>query len=274
MQTVDHSLPVMINHADTSSIVLFAPIGAFGNHVRNLLLMDECMHWDFVPSSQIYDTLAGPSWPSYVDYCAHGLAACEDSVQQEILDLLPRNPGLKVSRCQTVAQKIDFFHEVIYPTERTWQNWLWYEWRFRKQWDSLIRVYHSPKDMIKHDELSQYKAIGLMIDPALALHCYFKFNSNLNNQPPWWFLDLVERQNHSIAELGTRLAWQGKADTLFQPRLCRQLYSDLVNSLGLQDHYDVCAEIHKTWYQLHKKSELEFVSDVTARYGACGHHRT
>jgi hypothetical protein len=156
----------------------------------------------------------------------------------------------------------------VYPTTRTWQNWLWYEWLFRTQLDTIIPIFHETNQLQNFNH-APYKIIICTIDPNLALKMYMKLNSNLNNLPINTFLSKIEESNNINSKFHQEQSNRSiliKVDNLFNPILDQSIYDTIVDFTNFDYLYDECQPIHNRWFNLHKKSEKEFVEYITNFY--------
>jgi hypothetical protein len=84
------------------SYSISAPIGAFGNHLRWLALLNNKFQLDF--KLDVGDNLYKPF--------------------------------------KTIDDKLEFILNYVYPTDRNTSNWLEYEWKYRRWFDRLIYFSH------------------------------------------------------------------------------------------------------------------------------------
>jgi len=191
---------------DYKKHAIIAPIGAFNNHVRWLMML------------------------SY--------------------------PNLGIDRDRMLSE--------VYPAQRTWHNWLAYEWAFRElpQLHSRIAVAHDATDIDDHRD----SWLFLSCDPQLCLRSYVKWNSSLNNRTIRWFLEDVKRANaQSLIEASERkpsLVLDSSA--LYQPELDQGFYHKVRQFFDLDDAYDDASAIHRAWFKLHTDSESKMLRDLTA----------
>jgi len=92
-------------------------------------------------------------------------------------------------------------------------------------------------------------------------------NSSLNNANIDQFKVYAERDNLAIIEyarLNNRICLN--SDILYTEVLDRDFYTSITNYLGFDNNYESAALIHAQWYQLHQKTEREFVTDITNFY--------
>ena len=148
----------------------------------------------------------------------------------------------------TIHDKVDFILSNIYPTERTWQTWLNYEWRYRDLVDSLIHFDHT------HIDAKFAKSIYINTSPNLCLRHYIKLNSQLNGFTIPEFLISIEENCTNIKQYDM---FTVGADAFFQEELPRKEYTEIINHFNLRCHYNEASIIHKRWYSLNRKAEGE-----------------
>ena len=154
----------------------------------------------------------------------------------------------------------------VYPNTRTWHNWLQYEWNYRTYLDQFIKFSH------RSESISQdYKSIAMTVNPELALRCYRKFNSNLNNSSATNFLRGTARENSLTktvsADHPTNVLLLD-SELLYNSVLDKDLYSQIVDWFGLENNYSTAQQIHKKWFDLHQKAERELLNDLSRIYDA------
>jgi hypothetical protein len=240
---------------------VIAPIGAFGNHLRWLLLLDSGYNFTTVPSEKYYNIFHGPDWPSYKDYCCN--VSLLPHVAHEMHELEQDNISGFLQRYEfnTLENKITFLNNAVYSQNRTWHNWLIKEWYYRLPLNKLIKFEH---ELPKRSKI--FNNVILTIDSSLALTYYLKFNSNLNRATHQGFCENINRYNQEVSKLDESNSLVISSDILFQPVLDKDLYLKLINWLEFENHYDTAKQIHQRWYELHRKSEQEFVNFFTELY--------
>ena len=204
------------------------PVGGFGNHIRWLLTLDATMQ------ASVTDSSSEQFW-AY----------------------------------STINDKINFIFDKIYSNTRSWHNWLNIEWKYRHALNTVLPYVHNipPDSRLQARKILHSNAIMCNISPELALRCYLKFNSSLNNITIPIFIEAHEKDNSNIVEYAkhnNRLLLN--ADILYTEVLDRDFYTSMINYLGFDDNYESAAVIHAQWYRLHQKAEQEFVTDVTNFY--------
>ena len=153
--------------------------------------------------------------------------------------------------------KEEFIRKSVYNEKRTWHNWLKYEWTYRMHLDG-IRIGHNVEDY------NLQKKILCTVDPDIAYKNYLKFNSSLNNVGKEWFLKEVQDINNQFNDhLGLVL----DNSSLLQDTLDKNIYYKICDYLELEDKYNQANRIHKSWYVCQKRSEWDFLQEVTDLYG-------
>ena len=166
--------------------------------------------------------------------------------------------------CNSLEDKINFIKQHVYTDDRSWHNWLLTEKKFRFNLDKIIFFDHFVK---LERYLPTTKILGTTIDPVLAHRCYFKFNSNLNNNSEQLFRQTINDYNVSLAAMPEHPnLLKLNVDCLYAPELDKNFYQDLITFFELEDRYTNANEIHTMWYSAHVRSELQFVQYVLNFY--------
>ena len=167
-----------------------------------------------------------------------------------------------------IKHKIEFIKNNLYFTERTWHNWLPTEWQFREQLDiGKLAVSHDLNLLHKNFEFTD-KFLGVYVEPELCYKAYLKFSSSLDATTKDFFMEYLNNWFLTCSELSSSNPKLKFLDCtrLFQETLDYDLYQNLISWFDIDDKYEHAKEIHKIWYNLHKKAEKEFVSDITKIY--------
>jgi len=215
------------------------PIGGFGNHIRWLMLLDDRYQLDI--------KLADPQSEGLVNNRKH----LENYKSYDFV---------------SAESKLEFIKIHVYPNNRTWHNWLVFEWKYREQLQEILPIDHS-YDFKQHGPLE--KELYLTITPDLAVNCYLKFNSNLNNTSPELMKKLIANFNHLVRRYCLKFSKNSlslNVDILFNETLDQELYQQIINFFGLNYNYDLANQVHKLWYNLHRKAEKEIILDLQKIY--------
>ena len=147
--------------------------------------------------------------------------------------------------------------ERVYPSNRTWHNWLRVEWIFRNWTNKYI--------IFDHDVQSHFNNyIALTVEPNFAYKNYLKFNTSNNNRSKSQTIKEIDEYNKIVD--GMKNTTIVDAEILFRDELDKELYNECINEFELDDNYSYANEIHKQWYTLHKNAEVDIVRDITNMY--------
>jgi len=254
-----HNNPIVPISKFNRDINILSPIGGFGNHVRWLMLLDPQYKFLFKGLETSYKNQQGPDWPSYENYRISNWEGVPASIRNEITTLF------NDIECIDTNSKLKFFQEKIYPVDRTWWNWLIYEFRYRVFLDNMIVMRHELSEL----ENQSLPTLIIKIDPELAYKSYLKFNSNLNRHDPENFklgtVQAIVDHNMTLTN-HNRESFAIDASVLFQEELDRDFYNQTITWAGLSDQYDAARVVHRLWYTAHKRSEKEIVDAFKAVY--------
>lgn len=240
------------------------PIGGFGQHLRWLLLLDDRFRLRFDQTEfAVYQSHKKPSWPSFQEWCQHTVTDIAPNTKQEIQASIENGDLIPSLFLTDAERKLNFLFESVYPNNRTWHNWLLFEWTWKKRLDCYVPTSHQV-----FPSASRRPTIYMISDPELCYRCFMKLESNLNRMSPEQFKQQVSDCNHAF-----QTAFRPEQDImidsgdLFVGELPHQIYHSVCEWAGLDpDHYHKAQQIHTQWYFLHRKAEQEFVADITAFY--------
>lgn len=253
---------VQLYNNSTTQLNIIAPTGAYGNHLRTLLLLDPRYSFTIAPRIEEYNIFAGGDWPNYDVYSRSGLPdSTVENIKQEISDLCLEHDFLNFYQIDSLSAKNDFIFRELYTDQRSWHNWLWAERRWRVHLDYVINLEHTMPSV-----LNNTKYIILTIDPNNSYKSYLKFNSNLNILPVEEFLKLIETYNQQALAVDSGNALVIPIDNLFAETLDYNLYTNITNWLGYDNLHADASKVHRVWYNLHKKCERELVEFFTNFY--------
>jgi hypothetical protein len=223
---------MIAEYKSTAQYNIVAPFGAFANHIRWLLLLDSSFSM-----SNNYSNLP-------------------ENINAEL------NSKFNKINFSQIDSKLTSFRDYIYPSSRTWHNWLIFEWRWRTRLNEYINLCHH------YDELTNIhkKTIVCTIDPDIAYKSYVKFNSNCNNTDKDVFLSTVEKANEFHSTLVNNNIVVVDSGILFNEILDREWYLQLINWFELEDHYSIAQQVHKLWYDGHKRAESDIIIALTNLY--------
>ena len=143
------------------------------------------------------------------------------------------------------VDKVEFILNEIYPTNRSWQTWLEYEWRHRKRVNSIIYFGH---EYVGNDSKSLY----ISVTPEICLRHYIKLNSQLNGFNIESFKQYVSECNDEFYNLDM---YTVPGDVFFNNVLPYNTYMKIINYFDLSDNYQKAKIIHERWVSLNKDAE-------------------
>jgi len=137
--------------------------------------------------------------------------------------------------------KLDFIKAEIYNNDRSWDNWLEYEWNWRTELDRYIDLSHIslPYDYDYHE-----KNIWLYFnDIEQVIKRYFHINLGSNSLFPSiirrrrskWDIDNLHAEHESKVNPDKILYLE--ADFIFNKELDREKYNQIIQFFNLDDHY-------------------------------------
>lgn len=172
----------------------------------------------------------------------------------------------------TIHQKMSWLFKYVYPDDRTWHNWLNYEWRFRKVIDTSDTIeFTHDNNILDTNENSSARFICTTISPDLAYRSYMKFNNNLNNSLIERFKVDTAKANHKIMHgIDDSRVLKIDSDMLWKPQLDRTLYMRVADWFDCDKQWLPAVQLHERWFSLQQKAEREFVRDVVNLYGDNG----
>ncbi len=165
----------------------------------------------------------------------------------------------------TVDEKIKFIFTNVYNENRTFRNWLSYEWRYKSDLQDLIYFEH-PDNLLNpgwDNRLDLFNRFNIFIesrDKFLPYKLYRKFNSNFNGIIIDSFIDRCEYTFNEVPVLLNHIS--GKLIDLvdlYCPLLDKDMYHDLIDYLQLDDNYQTAQKVHYRWFELQIRAEKDFV---------------
>jgi|APSaa5957512535_1039671.scaffolds.fasta_scaffold47945_2 hypothetical protein len=237
---------------------IVSPIGGFGNHLRWLMLLDS--RFDFIEvvdvrnwSQNMYNDICGSDWPPYQENF-HDMPL---HTKQECVQLLPKHTLEIIYGGTNPEAKVKYILDQVYCSERSWFNWLLYEFKYREYFNKFILFTH---DFVDINPFSN--SILITMNEHNAYKHYLKFNATDS------LSDRLRTTREFNAEANTHAQKHTVicGDILFDDVLDQDLYYTCINAFGLDDNYAHANVIHNAWFKLHKKSAYEFVNTVTELY--------
>ena len=178
------------------------------------------------------------------------------SFGNHVRQLLLLSKQFEWNQLTTVDSKLEFIIDKIYPTTRSWNNWLYHEAKWRRELEKLIPFEHNLRTK------SQFKRVILLSDPELAYRSYIKFSSNLDVATKETFLSYCMLYNANVEKIANSRDIVLSSSNLFQEELEQDWYTALVTKLNLSNQYEHAQQLHAHWYQLHRNAEKTMLVDL------------
>jgi hypothetical protein len=235
-----------------------SPTGGFANHIRWLMLLDNRYSSIIIPDNfkPIYEKYQGGDWPTYHNFIIHNYHGIDQSIIDEMNNILP------MLNFTTPDYKLHAYKRHVYPTNRTWHNWLRYEHQWRVLLNRIIEMKHAYTELTNINN----KTLILTIDPFLAYKSYIKFNSYCNELTLHGFQSSILTENAKHLTITNKNTLILNVDILFNELLDRAWYQQLITWFDLDDNYSTACIVHKLWYDAHKRAEQDIIQDLTRLY--------
>lgn len=252
--------------------ILIAPVGAYGNHLRWLILCNSQLKINFYESlskswnqfKDSYANIKGEDWPKLEDLYEE-FSNLDIDISFDIKNWC-KNLNFKIEDVFSKYRNYNFLLDEVYTPSRTWHNWLIVEWQYREYLDDLILLMHN----YEHDSLKNKKVLKKIIckiEPNVAYLSYLKFNSNLNNTSKENFISNIASWNQYVDSLSEDNSYLIIDSTLlFDKNLDKKVYNTIVDFLSLSNDYKIANKVHNTWFNLHIKAQKEIVYDLQKIY--------
>ena len=267
---------------------IVAPVGAFGNHVRWLVLLDDSFKWNLSTyNKEKYETFKGSDWPAYADLLDNKLQNININIIEEMETLFDISPSNSLIYFDNLKNKLTSIKEKIYPSTRTWHNWQDTEWEYRNILNKLVILGHM-YDQVENkvvvlernaqsiiNEHNDLKTLILTIDPKLAFRSVGKLIStnnykNLslgieefyNSSNHKFEISFINEQNQTIAKKNPNNIKLLDASILFDKTLNREWYQELIDWFGLEYQYEQANFVHGLWFDASMRIEREIVQDT------------
>lgn len=184
--------------------------------------------------------------------------------------LLSVHPEFNHIFCPEVDKRVDWICKNVY-TNRSWNNWLSVEWKYRQQLNNIFKIDYSlvqPGESFNDPDWQQRRQLIILYDNIniMAMH-YFMVNIGLNNQTldvvikgmTEWQDDLIKARdsltiNHKMFII---------SDCLAEKNLDRDWYNKVIAWAGYTDCYDQANQVQQQYYQTRKIAMQDFINYFT-----------
>ena len=158
------------------------------------------------------------------------------------------------------TNKLTFIETQVYPKERTWHNWIEFEWKYRKRYNFIlnIEVHH---DFIEYKENT--KTIILSFNDYTECIKKFLVIGDRNMFPNNTLSEIKEVYNRYSNDITSNtyspLEKIITSDAIWEDVLDKKLYYDIINFLELEDHYEYAAKAHILWKNCQNQALNQFM---------------
>lgn len=204
---------------------------------------------EYIWNDAFYQSIRDESWPEGI--VPFDMLSTE--IQNEIQTVHKLDDDVTID---FRYNKVEYILEKVYPYNRTWHNWLEYEWKFRPFFDTLIPLSHDAEDF-------KEKNIFVVSQPDFSYKRYIKFNTSNNNISKERSMHFVENFSREANKYPGLII---KSEDLFCNELDYTLYKKCIDYFDLDDLYSQAKIIHSRWYNLHKLAEQQIIADLTKMY--------
>lgn len=160
-----------------------------------------------------------------------------------------------------IDSKVKFIKESIYNQNRSWNNWLMYEWKWRDALDPYLLLSH---DCYSWEKDLTSKELYLSADNVdKPFKHYFHINLGLNNLTPLTVRESIANWLHEYSFIVKRINEFSnkkiiKCDPIFESELDYDFYKELINFYNFDDHYHKAADIHRVYNRCRIESGRQF----------------
>lgn len=168
---------------------------------------------------------------------------------------------------KTIDEKVDFITNSVYSNERSYNNWLSHEakWRYDDKYESFIKILHEPKDDIPTSK-SLFITYQNWNTALNHYSCFTNFFSSEHYYEEYYkfLLSFDDKLRTYVTATNNKLIIQ--ADNLFLDELDKNIYNNIIEFFGFADKYYHAAIVHKKWNEARKKANKEFYDFYTSRF--------
>lgn len=166
-------------------------------------------------------------------------------------------------RLKSVQEKIDFIKDRIYPPERTWYNWLSFEYEFRIQLNGILTVGHFLKELSK---IENSKTLVLYYSNLNEVfNQYYYINVNLNSQTMDQFKSYIKDSNNQCQQATQKNAQSLLADPILNDELDYNFYKQVVDFFELDDQYREAKIVHSLYKDARARAFRDFYNHFTSK---------
>jgi hypothetical protein len=158
---------------------------------------------------------------------------------------------------KTPDDKVNAIKQFVYPSNRNYNNWLQFEFKYRNYLNRYLKFTHDAIDVF-----DECKTILCVNNSELGYNVYSKMNRTLNKNTKEQYFQANERHNKFCQFASEYYQTTKIVDTslLYSPILDKTVYETVCAWFALDNFYLQAQEIHQTWYHLHVTAENEYLT--------------
>jgi len=232
-------------------LLVKSPNGAFVNTIVLLLWLDK--QFNLLIDQQKYAVLRGSSWPDVDELHLVDLSL---SLRKEIEQYF-------------ILDKCKFIEQNIFPEDRTWDNWIYYESLYRNFWQKGIVGLQQGQtaDTIEQQLDQGYRIIGFSCDPYIAYKNKCKFTTSIDLHTKKSFIADIEKFNKKLDSVDhPNLLKLDAAEFMCKQDLDRSTYNIITKWADLEDNYDKAHFVHTLWLRAQTRSQMDFLDEMIGLY--------
>lgn len=176
----------------------------------------------------------------------------------------------RIPNIYSKEDKLTFIKNKIYNEQRTWHNWLQFEWEYRPHLNYQIAVDHEHWDW-EQDPLWDKKTILFLKfqDPKLPLQHYFHLNLGMNSTTPEEYIKSSMLWKDELLVISNSDRFQTNkliidADDIFDKTLSKKIYQSSIEFFNLSDNYEEACIVHDWYYQCRQHAAQDFYNYFTS----------
>lgn len=169
----------------------------------------------------------------------------------------------------TIDNKLEFIKENVYPESRTWNNWLEFEWRYRKDHDKVVKIFHEFSEWTTKDANGKKYNIpnGSRIlflenhDPTLLLNHYRHINLGMNNTSPEVYIKrckVWQQKLTCVKKINLKGCLVLDGSIIHQPNLDLNFYNQVCDFFYFNKFFSEAKQIHSWWVKSRIRSAKDF----------------
>jgi hypothetical protein len=167
------------------------------------------------------------------------------------------------SKDRSLESKLKFIETSIYTKERTWHNWIAFEWKHRLRYNAILKIEGGHHALIY--EKNTKSIILSYTDYTECAIRYVIFTSFKEITTPLADIDehYAKYSNHLKSIIVSPFDKVIVSDVIWEDVLDKNFYYDIIDFWGFEDHYEYAARVHTLWKECHNRAVHQFMETCT-----------